>query len=141
MQTRRRAGLSAGGRTMPDESGPPPRRVLVVERDMIVGMSLAQDLAEFGYAVSGPFNSLDEVEPLLDGASADLAIVDVALRDGTGIATARAVKNRGIPLVLFSSGNRQHYVDGEFKDVPWVEKPASTEQVLRAFKPGGTSPR
>ena len=122
---------------MPDESGPPPRRVLLVERDMIVGMSVAEDLTELGFVVSGPFDSLDEVEPVLDGASPDLAIVDVGLRDGTGIATARAVKNRGIPLVLFSSGNRQHYVDGEFQDVPWIEKPASTEQVLRAFRTGG----
>jgi hypothetical protein len=80
--------------------------MLVVERDVIIGYGLAEDLSELGYRVSG-------------------------------LEAARALRSRGIPVVFFSAGDRKRYLDGEFKEVPWVDKPASTERVLGALKMRG----
>lgn len=108
--------------------------MLVVERDMIVGLGLAEDLLDLGYRVSGPFISCGEIVSLLEGDAPDAAIVDLALRDGTGIAAARMLKSRRIPFVLFSAGDRQDHDRSEFADVPWVDKPATTERILQMFE-------
>jgi DNA-binding response OmpR family regulator len=118
--------------------GKPLRRhVLVVERDMITGLGLSEDLMELGYRVSGPFAGHKDVLALLDADPPDAAIVDLALRDGSGIVAARALRARSVPLVFFSAGDRRQYTDGEFKDVPWVDKPATTDRLLSALKMPG----
>jgi DNA-binding response OmpR family regulator len=111
--------------------------MLVVERDVIIGYGLAEDLSELGYRVSGPCGSYDEVATLLSADPPDGAIIDIGLRDGAGLEAARALRSRGIPVVFFSAGDRKRYLDGEFKEVPWVDKPASTERVLGALKMRG----
>lgn len=109
------------------------RHVLIVERDVIVGMGLADDLTELGFRVSGPFISGQDAIDVMAADLPDAVIVDLALRDGSGPEVARAAKGRDIPLVLFSAGGRRALVDGEFRDVPWVEKPASTVRLLQAL--------
>lgn len=107
---------------------------VVVERDMIVGLGVAEDLLDLGFRVSGPFMNAREVIDLLAEDPPDFAIVDVGLRDGSGRSAAQALRARGIPLVIFTVGDRRAYMDGEFKDVPWVEKPAVTDRLLDVLK-------
>ena len=117
-----------------DGSGPPPRHMLVVERDMITGFGLTEELIDLGYRVSGPFAGHEEALALLESDPPDAAIIDLALTDGSGITTARALRARQVPVVFFSAGDRHRYVDGEFADVPWIDKPATTERLLKALK-------
>jgi DNA-binding response OmpR family regulator len=112
--------------------------VLVVERDMITGFGLTEDLTDLGYRVSGPFAGHQEVLVLLETDPPDAAIIDLALTDGAGVTAARALRARQVPVVFFSAGDRHRYVNGEFADVPWIDKPATTERLLKALKmPGG----
>ena len=115
-------------------SGRPPPHVLVVERDMITGFGLTEDLADLGYRVSGPFAGHQEVLVLLETDPPDAAIIDLALTDGAGVTAARALRARQVPVVFFSAGDRHRYVNGEFADVPWIDKPATTERLLKALK-------
>jgi CheY-like chemotaxis protein len=108
--------------------------LLVVERDMIVGYALAEDLDELGYRVSGPYRSFGEVETVLAGDPPDGAIVDIVLTDGVGIEATRALCRRGIPVVFFSASDKRGLLDEQFKDVPWVDRPAPTERLLGALK-------
>ncbi len=119
------------------------RHILVVERDMIVGLSLAEDLLDLGFRVSGPFICAEDVLALMPVDPPDLAIVDVSLRDGSGRQTARALAERAIPFVLFSARDSRETREDEFAETPWVDKPASTErllEVLNAFIAGRTAP-
>jgi DNA-binding response OmpR family regulator len=118
----------------PDELEAPRPHVLVVERDMIIGFGLAEDLAELGYRVSGPYRSFGEVVTLMAGDPPDGAIIDIVLSDGAGIEATRALCRRGIPVVFFSAGDRRRELDEEFRTVPWVDKPAPTERLLHALK-------
>jgi DNA-binding response OmpR family regulator len=119
---------------MDTDTSPSPRHVLVVERDMIIGLGVAEDLSELGYRVSGPCVSFSEVTGVLATDSLDGAIIDVVLQDGSGIEAARLLRARGIPLVFFSAGDRRRFSEGEFKDVPWVDRPAPIERLLAALK-------
>lgn len=109
------------------------RHILVVERDMIVGLSLAEDLLDLGFRVSGPFISAEDALALMPLDPPDLAIVDVSLRDGSGTMTARALAERAIPFVLFSARDSRETREAEFAATPWVDKPASTERLLEAL--------
>ena len=109
------------------------RHILVVERDMIVGLSLAEDLLDLGFRVSGPFISAEDALALMPVDPPDLAIVDVSLRDGSGTLTARALTKRAIPFVLFSARDSRETREAEFAATPWVDKPASTERLLEAL--------
>lgn len=118
----------------------PPGHVLVLERDSIIGLGLAGDLAELGFRVSGPCISLAEVASVLNSETPDGAIIDVVLRDGAGIAAARLLRSHGVPIVFFSAGDRGPFTKREFADVPWIDKPAPTERLVGALRlrlPGG----
>lgn len=117
------------------------RHVLVVEREMITGLGLAEDLLDLGFRVSGPFIEAAEISALLLSDPPEWAIVDLAVKDGTGLAAARELSARNIPLVFFSGGDRSRYVDGEFGGVPWVEKPARIERLLAAVGLDGAGAR
>jgi DNA-binding response OmpR family regulator len=108
--------------------------LLVVERDMIVGYALAEDLDELGYRVSGPYRSFGDVATVLAGDPPDGAIIDIVLTDGAGIEAARSLCSMGIPVVFFSASDKRRYLGEQFKDVPWVDKPAPTERLLGALK-------
>ena len=71
---------------------------------------------------------------LLDTDPPHRAIVDIALRDGTGVAAARALVSRSIPTVLFSAGDRRLHEAGEFRNLPWIDKPAETSRILHLFR-------
>ncbi len=127
----------------PDAGREPGRHILVVERDMIVGLSLAEDLLDLGFRVSGPFISAEDALALMPVDPPDLAIVDVSLRDGSGTRTARALAERAIPFVLFSARDSRETPEAEFAAAPWVDKPASTDrllEVLNAYVAGRTAP-
>lgn len=111
----------------------PSRHILVVERDMIVGLSLAEDLADLGFRVSGPFICAEDALALMPVDPPDLAIVDVSLRDGSGTRTARALAERAIPFVLFSARDSREAREAEFAATPWVDKPASTARLLEVL--------
>lgn len=117
----------------PDGRTDKGRHILVVERDMIVGLSLAEDLLDLGFRVSGPFISGEDVLALMPVDPPDLAIVDVSLRDGSGKLTARALAERAIPFVLFSARDSRETPEAEFAATPWVDKPASTERLLEVL--------
>jgi DNA-binding response OmpR family regulator len=119
---------------MADEVQAARPHLLVVERDMIVGYALAEDLDELGYRVSGPYRSFGEVETVLAGDPPDGAIIDIMLTDGAGIEATRALCRRGIPVVFFSAGDKRRLLDEQFAHVPWVDRPAPIERLLGALK-------
>lgn len=123
-----------------DGSGPPRRHMLVVEHDVITGFGLTEDLIDLGYRVSGPFAEGKELLALIETDPPDAAIIDLASADGSGVAAARALRARDVPIVFFSAGDRRCYADGEFGEVPWVDKPATTDRLLGALRlPHGRS--
>jgi DNA-binding response OmpR family regulator len=109
------------------------RRVLVAEDEALISVILSGDLRDEGYAIAGPFSRGEDALAWLADDTPDLAIVDYMLRDGPCTALLRALRERGVPFVIFSGYARDLDVESEFTDAPWFDKPASLDALLDAL--------
>jgi DNA-binding NtrC family response regulator len=108
-------------------------RVLVVEDETLIGLTLAGLLADEGFWVVGPVGSLAEGLFALDHASPDAVVLDLTLRDGMCAALPREIHARNIPFIVFSGYARQDFGFPELHDVPWFEKPGNVEEIIRSL--------
>jgi DNA-binding NarL/FixJ family response regulator len=79
------------------------RTVLVVDDDASFRALAARLLQGWGYDVIGQASSVAEASTLVSRLRPDLALVDVALPDGSGFALAAALAAGRTPVVLISS--------------------------------------
>jgi DNA-binding response OmpR family regulator len=109
------------------------RRVLVAEDEALISVILSGDLRDEGYLIAGPFSRGQDALAWLADHTPDLAIVDYMLRDGPCTTLTRALRERGVPFVIFSGYPRDLDSDDEFADAPWFDKPASLDALLDAL--------
>jgi DNA-binding NtrC family response regulator len=106
-------------------------RVLVVDDNAIIGMLLAEMLAEMGYDVCG----VERTEAGGVAAAArcrpDLMIVDARLGDGSGVAAMRAILRIGPMPHLFISGAA---VEAASPDAIVLQKPFHEHQLAAALE-------
>ncbi|WP_096785981.1 response regulator [Rhodobacter sp. CZR27] len=98
--------------------------VLVVEDDLILGMTLVDDLEEAGFAVAGPARSVAEAIRLLAHQRPQAALLDIDLRGETSFPVARALQAQSVPFA-FVSGNPPSSLPPEFETAMLLEKPVS----------------
>jgi DNA-binding response OmpR family regulator len=109
------------------------KRILVAEDEALISVILSGDLRDEGYRIAGPFSRGDEALAWLADETPDLAIVDYVLRDGPCMALTRALRERGVPFVIFSGYARDADAADEFPETPWFDKPASLDDLLAAL--------
>lgn len=78
-------------------------RVLVVEDEALLAMTLEDWLVEWGFEVVGPAMTLAEASELATGASFDVAILDVNIGGEVSYGVAALIEERGIPFI-FATG-------------------------------------
>lgn len=98
------------------------RSILIVEDEMIVAMLIEQLVRELG--VGDVYLCIDAATALGIVASKqiDLAVLDMKVRDGTTIAVADVLADKGIPFI-FSSGSDVGALPARHVDRPMVSKP------------------
>ena len=109
------------------------RRILVAEDEALISVILSGDLRDEGYRIAGPFSRSDEALAWLADETPDFAIIDYMLRDGPCTTLTRALRERGVPFVIFSGYARDAGTADEFPDTPWFDKPASLDDLLAAL--------
>jgi CheY-like chemotaxis protein len=122
-----------------DHPGLRDRRILVVEDEYLVAMSLAEALQDAGSIVLGPVPSVDkaietiESEPQIDGA-----VVDVNLGGLLAYPVADLLIARKIPFV-FTSGYEDNLLRDRYSQVKNCAKPylftAMEEALVEAMAP------
>ena len=105
---------------------------MVVEDEAIIAMSLEDGLSDKGFRVVGPFSACAAALAALETSTPDLAILDAVLSDGPCLELARALRDRGVPFMIYSGADAFDEHAPELDGVPWVEKPSSLEIVLKA---------
>ena len=115
------------------------RRILIVEDEYLVAMSLAEALRDAGSIVLGPVASVDkaiktiEAEPHIDGA-----VLDVNLGGMLAFPVADLLIARKIPFV-FTSGYEDNLLRDRYSQVKNCPKPylftAMEEALLEAMSP------
>lgn len=113
-------------------------RVLIVEDDVIVAEDLSRGLRACGYEVAGYAVSSDEAIDLVQSATPDLILMDVALGEGLdGITLARTIANRNdIPIVFVTAHSADAMVDEAVRAgaAGYIVKPFQIRQVTAAIK-------
>jgi DNA-binding response OmpR family regulator len=108
--------------------------VLVLEDEAIIALDICDALADAGHDVLGPCEASADALKLLETVSPDLAVLDVKLRDGSGLQVARELSRRRIPFVFYSAEPPDASLQSEFPDAPTVQKPASMRTVMAALR-------
>ena len=105
---------------------------MVVEDEAIIAMSLEDGLSDKGFHVVGPFSACAAALAALETGTPDLAILDAVLSDGPCLELARALRDRGVPFMIYSGADAFDEHATELDGVPWVEKPSPLDTVLKA---------
>ncbi|HEX8643104.1 MAG TPA: response regulator [Allosphingosinicella sp.] len=113
----------------------PAKRILVVEDEPIVAISLQDMLGDLGYDVVGPAFRVAAALALTEAEAEtiDAAILDVNMAGEDSYAVAYALKARDIPY-LFATGYGRQGLEPGHEDVPVLQKPYRESQVKAALK-------
>jgi DNA-binding response OmpR family regulator len=107
---------------------------LIVEVQVLIGMSVEAYLEELGYEVVGPVPSSAAALQWLEANTPDFAILDYALEDGSCTQLAATLKQRGVPFVIYSGHSPDLNTDFDVRDVTWIEKPAARLDIVKAIQ-------
>lgn len=123
------------GKQTPNERRSSNRRVLVVEDDYLVGLTICDLLAGAGYTVIGPAVTGEEAVGLAVEDCPDIVLMDISLAgEMDGVEAAVEIARVGTRL-LFVSAHSDPQTRARGSAVSpqgWVEKPFSEAQLLEA---------
>lgn len=98
------------------------RRILVVEAEMLIALTIEDVVQDSGGKIVGPVTTLEKALKLVEEEEFDAAILDVSIRGGKVYPIAEALVARGIPFV-FASGYGDWALPEELRDKPRPIKP------------------
>lgn len=98
------------------------KRVLVVEDEVLLALTLEDHLANFGWTVVGPYHDLRSARAAADSEAFDCAILDVNLNGEMVFPLAEHLQTRAIPF-LFVTGYAEANLPEHLRAVPRVGKP------------------
>lgn len=104
---------------------------LVIEDQALIAISIETDLEEAGIAVQ-TVGSIADARAWLEANTAEIALVDFKLKDGLATELAGELNRRGVPFVIYSGYPPSQGVPPELQGVPWLEKPISRDDLLKA---------
>jgi DNA-binding response OmpR family regulator len=108
-------------------------RILVVEDDAVIGMLLAEMLAEMGHDVCAIETTAADAVSAAVRCKPDLLIVDVRLGDGNGISVVEEIRRTGPIPHLFVSGDASR-VKALRPDAVVIQKPFRESDLVRAIQ-------
>jgi DNA-binding NtrC family response regulator len=104
------------------------RRILAVEDDMLIRLTLEDMLAELGCTSLSTAATIDQALALIDACVFDAATLDVNLGGVSSYAVADALAARGVPFV-FTTGYGAHFLSDGYRERPILKKPFAYEDL------------
>jgi DNA-binding response OmpR family regulator len=108
------------------------KRVLIVEDEFLLALTLEEDLKAAGGIVVGPFTTLADALAAIESESFDAAVLDINLRGEMSYAAADALLEKGMPL-LFLSGYSAASLPEQFRNIRRLTKPYASVQLIEAL--------
>jgi CheY-like chemotaxis protein len=108
------------------------RRILAVEDDLIIRLTLEDMLAELGCESVGTAATIDQALRLIDAREFDAATLDLNLGGVDSYAVADAFAARDVPFV-FTTGYDAHFLRAEYRERPILKKPFEQEDLGRVL--------
>lgn len=107
-------------------------RVLVVEDEPIIGMTIENFLGDFGYSVVGPIENLKAAILLAATEQIDIAVVDINISGQVATAVADKLIERKIPFLFVSGHNKMR--GNRYASIPLLRKPFTPEDLHDAVE-------
>ncbi len=108
-------------------------RILVVEDEFLVALSLEEDLRAVGCEVVGPYSDLATATEAARTEKFDIALLDVNLRGEKVCSLADDLAARSVKFVLLSGYGKMDLPD-RFRASPRLAKPYDPRQMLREIE-------
>ena len=106
---------------------------MIVEDQVLIGMSLEAYLEDAGFSVAGPFLSCTDALQWLEHHTPQVAVLDVMLQDGTSLLVAHELKERHTPFAIYSGLPFTASLPEELKGVPCLEKQTPREKLTETM--------
>ncbi|HEY3800013.1 MAG TPA: response regulator [Caulobacteraceae bacterium] len=108
-------------------------RVLVVEDEGLVAMTLEDMLDDLGCEIAGSAASVKEALAwIAGGGAADAALLDISLAGEYVFPVAEALTERGVPFA-FTTGYGETPA-GQFRTAPLVSKPVRKDRLAETLR-------
>lgn len=105
-----------------DTEGAAPRRVLVVEDDMLVATMIEDMLAELGIELAGTASDFDRALAMAEQEAFDFAVLDLNIGGQEAYPVADILSARNIPFA-FATGYGQLHLREAYRQHPALQKP------------------
>jgi len=107
------------------------KRILIVEDEYYLAEDCAQEIVRHGMQVMGPIGNVERALQALAQDGLDGAIVDLNLQGELAFKVVQALRDRGVPFVVYTGYSRLAF-PVQLAGIVTVEKPTSAaEAVLR----------
>ncbi len=111
-----------------------PTRVLVIEDELLLALSIASQLEKFGAQVVGPVGRMAEAMRLARDEAFNAAVLDLNLHGDMTFGIAKILSERAIPFI-FLTGYDPGAVPREYASVPVLEKPFTDVELAARLRP------
>ena len=108
-------------------------RILIVEDEAMVALSLVDLVTDAGFVVLGPVAYGSEAVRALDQSRPHAAILDMMLKDGVATRVAIELAVRGIPFIVYSGLPPGGVSLPELARARWHEKPGSGDELISSL--------
>lgn len=115
-----------------DPSDAEPRRVLIVEDEMLIGMLLEDMLDDLGHQVVAVVPRVNEALVSVECEAFDVAILDVHLNGQEVFPVADLLIHKGIPFV-FATGYGERGLPDRYRSRPILQKPFVREDLKKVL--------
>ena len=108
------------------------KRVLVVEDEPILAMSIEDMLSDIGCIVVGPALSAEDAQSMLKD-EIHAAMLDINMGKGGSFLIAHSLRERGVPF-CFATGYGAAGVPTEYRFVPVLPKPFTAQSLAAMLR-------
>ena len=110
----------------------PAPRILIVEDEPMLALTLEGLLMNAGFAIAGVAGRLETALGLIESVPCDAAILDANLACVSASPVAVALDARGVPFIVLS-GYSPEQLQGAFPGANFLRKPCRPTQLLQAL--------
>ncbi|WP_370592272.1 response regulator [Qipengyuania sp. YIM B01966] len=108
----------------------PAPRILVAEDEFIIGCDLCDTVAEAGFVVEGPHETVESAMRAAAYQAPDLAILDIRLGGGEVFPLAEQLMAQDVPVIFHSGQVTVDEVHERFPDALACAKPCPPAQMI-----------
>ena len=107
------------------------RRILILNKEVLIALDLAEMLKEEGFQICGPHYSVDTALDAISKRTPDAAILDVGLGKGFASAqVAEALNKHSIPFAFVTEPETVEQLEPKFHDCLMLRKPLVYQKII-----------